>query len=349
MTPQVVSRPYIFFALYLLIFCSLVTGCAELKMDRGSATHEPSLGTYTAKENIFVPDGFYETIPPLPEKGYFLDKIGKGVYFFSNGIYNNIFVVTSAGVVITDPIKGWGPRLKKAIKEVTDLPVKFMIYTHAHLDHIGDAHMFAEDVQIVAHNEADRMLRRYKDRNRPVPHITFGKQYTLTFGGTEIRLAYPGGGHGKGNIMVYLPQSGVLMFVDVAIPKSVPFKNFATNDIFGQVAGIQKALKLNFKVYVAGHYHRPGKRQDMEEVLKYYHASRTANIEAIKRVSFKDVVMGSQSKDVQRRMGEYYDAISEECYRILSRNWKNRLMGFEAFARGHCDVWTSYHKTEKTP
>ena len=87
----------------------------------------------------------------------------------------------------------------------------------------------------------------------------------------------------------------------------------------------------------------------MEEVLKYYHASRKANIEAIKRVSFKDVVMGSQSKDVQRRMGEYYDAISEECYRILSRNWKNRLMGFEAFARGHCDVWTSYHKTEKAP
>lgn len=320
-----------------------------MEAGKGSAVHDPSSERQSAKGKEFVPDGFFETIPPLPEKGYILEKIGTGVYFFSNGIYNNIFIVTDEGVVVTDPIKGWGPRLKKAIKEVTDKPVKFMIYSHAHFDHIGDAHMFAEDAQIVAHNETDRMLRQYRDGNRPAANITFGKEYTLKLGGTEIRLIYPGGGHGHGNIMIYLPQTRVLMFVDVATPKAVPFNNFATNDISSQVAGIQSALKLDFQVYVAGHYNRPGTRKEMEEVLNYYHASRQADIEAIRRVSFKDVIMGSRSKDVQRRMGEYYDAVSEECYRILQKKWKNRLMGFEAFARGHCEVWTSYHKTEKAP
>ena len=139
------------------------------------------------------------------------------------------------------------------------------------------------------------------------------------------------------------------MFVDVAAPKAVPAKNFATSDIFGQMRSLQKALKLDFDVYVAGHYHRPGKRREMAEVLKYYQAVRKANIAALSKVKFKDVAEKSRSKDLLRRMAEYRNAVAEECHRILRKQWGRRLMGFEGFARGHCDTWTSYHKTEKAP
>jgi hypothetical protein len=57
----------------------------------------------------------------------------------------------------------------------------------------------------------------------------------------------------------------------------------------------------------------------------------------------------SQSKDIERKMGEYYEAVAEECYRLLKPEWKPRLMGFEAFARGHCDTWTAFHRTHKAP
>ena len=343
------SRVNISFALCALVLCLLIAGCAELQ----SRSALPQTGSEqmapTVLKKAYVPDGHYETIPPLPEKGYFLEKLGKGVYFFSNGFYNNIFIATPEGVIITDPVKGWGPQLKRAIREITPQPVKFMIYSHSHLNHIGDAHLFADGVQIVAHNETARLLRRHNDPSRPVPHISFSKNYTLKLGGAEIRLIYPGQGHGHGNIMIHLPQSKVLMFVDTATPKAVPSKNFATTDIFGQMTGIQKALKLDFNVYVAGHYHRPGKKKDMAEILKYYYASRKANITALSRVKFKDVASKSKSKDILRRMGEYRDAVTEECYVILKKQWKRRLMGFEAFARSHCDTWTSYHKTENSP
>ena len=62
-----------------------------------------------------VPDGYVEPIPPLPKKGYLLKELAKDVYFFSNGVYNNLFVVTSEGVILTDPIRGAGPLLKKAM------------------------------------------------------------------------------------------------------------------------------------------------------------------------------------------------------------------------------------------
>jgi len=309
----------------------------------------PQAGPVSVSEE-WEPDGYIDPMPPLPAKGYFLKELAKDVYFFSNGVYNNLFIVTSEGVILTDPIRGAGPLLKKAMGEVTTFPVKIMIYTHPHLDHIGDASLFAENgVQIIAHKETQKLLQRYRDSARPVPHITFGEKSVIELGGVRVDLIYPGEGHGEGNTMLYLPQKKILMFVDVATPKSVPFKNFATVDIYGQVVGLKRALQLDFETYVAGHLHRPGTREEMEEVLKYYMAVKRANAEAMRRVDIREVMRSSRSKDIERKMGEYYEAVAEECYRLLKPEWKPRLMGFEAFTRGHCDTWTAYHRTHKAP
>lgn len=297
-----------------------------------------------------VPDGYVELIPPLPKKGYLLKELARNVYFFSNGIYNTMFIVTSEGVILIDPVRGAGLLLQKAMREVTASPVKIMIYTHSHLDHIGDASLFAENgAQIIAHKETYRLLRRYRDPARPVPHITFGEKSVIKLGGVRVELIYPGDGHGKGNIMIYLPQKKILMFVDVATPKSVPFKNFSTVDIYSQIVGLKHALRLDFKAYVAGHLYRPGKRSEMEEVFKYYLASKRANAAAMRRVDIREVMGKSPSRDIERKVGEYYEAVAEECYRLLKPKWKPRLMGFEAFARGHCDTWTAFHRTHKAP
>ena len=278
-----------------------------------------------------------------------MKKIADKVYFFSTGVYNNIFIVTDEGVIATDPIRGKGPLLHQAIAEITDQPIKFLIYSHPHLDHIGDAHLFTEGAQVIAHQETKKLLLRYKDPNRPIPEIAFQKNYSLRLGGVQVDLIYPGEGHDEGNIIIHLPESKVLMFVDVATPKAVPFKNFSTTDIFSQVRGIERALKLDFDIYVAGHLHRPGKREEMQEVLKYYYDSKRANKKALKAVPFSEVRAKSKTGDVERLFGEYYQAVSLECTRILRKKWKSRLMGFEAFAPGHCDVWTGFHRTHKAP
>ncbi len=330
---------------FLGVVLWMLSGCITVPSDNSALTSEP------AGMMAYESDGYYEPLPSLGKKGYFVQKLAPEVYFFSTGVYNNLFVVTSEGVVITDPIRGKGRLLRAAIREVTDRPVRFMIYSHAHIDHIGDAHLFAgEEVQIIAQLETGKMLKRYKDPGRPVPHINFGTNYTLSIGGITIDLIYPGEGHGKGNSIIYIPSHRIMMYVDTVTPKSVPFKNFAyTTDIFSQVRAIKKALKLDFDIYIAGHLYRPGTRKEMEEVLEYYYASKEASKEALKKVSFLDVRKRSKTKDVERLFGEYLDAVADECYRILKPEWKNRLMGFEAFTRGHCDIWNSFHRTHKAP
>ena len=324
-------------------------GCAPVPEAPPQVEVVPPKAAKPSVPEMAVPDGYVELIPPLPKKGYLLKELAKDVYFFTNGVYNTMFIVTSEGVILIDPIRGTGPMLKKAMGEVTTFPIKVMIYSHPHLDHIGDASLFAEDVKIIAHKETQRLLQRYKDPARPVPQITFGEKSVIELGGVRVELIYPGDGHSKGNIMIYLPQKKILMFVDVATPKSVPFKNFSTVDIYGQVVGLKRALQLDFETYVAGHLYRPGKREEMEEVLKYYLASKRANAEAMRRVKIGEVMQKSQSKDIERKMGEYYEAVAEECYRLVKPEWKPHLMGFEAFARGHCDTWTAFHRTHKAP
>ncbi|MFQ5443742.1 MAG: MBL fold metallo-hydrolase [Nitrospinales bacterium] len=333
----------------VVLYALLFTGCAQLQNAVQPPVQSSTVKKSSPQPSSFEPDGYYETAPKIPKKGYFLKRLARNVYFFSTGVYNNLFVVTSKGVVITDPIAGKGSLLKRAIREVTPLPVKFMIYSHSHRDHIGDAYMFSQGTQIIAHKETSQLLKRYNDPKRPIPSIAFGNNYTLNFGGLKIELHYPGDGHGRGNIILYIPARKILMYVDVATPKAVPFKNFSTVDIFSQVQGLQKALKFDFETYVAGHLFRPGKKSEMKEVWKYYMASKKANALALKRVSFKKVKAKSRSKDIERIFGEYYEAVAEQCYRILKKNWKQRLMGFEAFARGHCDVWTSFHRTHLAP
>jgi glyoxylase-like metal-dependent hydrolase (beta-lactamase superfamily II) len=340
-----------FYPLILLaLFLWATAGCVSAPGSSGQENFYSPQAVEPSAPAMAIPDGYVELIPPLPKKGYLLKELAKDVYFFSNGVYNTMFIVTSEGVILTDPIHGAGPLIKKAMQEVTTFPIKIMIYTHPHLDHIGDASLFAENgVQIIAHKETQKLLQRYKDPARPVPHITFGEKSSIELGGVEVELIYPGDGHGKGNIMIYLPQKKLLMFVDVATPKSVPFKNFATVDIYGQIVGLKRALQLDFETYVAGHLYRPGKRSEMEEVLKYYLAAKRANAEAMRSVDIRDVMRKSLSKDIERKMGEYYEAVAEECYRLLKPEWKPRLMGFEAFTRGHCDTWTAFHRTHKAP
>lgn len=332
-----------------ILLIGFLSGCAELR-EQVQIPKSGESAVSAQPQRAFEPDGFYESFPTFPEKGYLLEPLAKDVYFFSTGTYNNLFVVTSEGILIVDPIGGQGSQLQKAIAEVTSLPVKFMIYSHYHLDHIGDAHLFAtEGVRIIAHKATKEMLLRYKDPKRPPPHMTFEESYTLNFAGLRIELIYPGPGHGEGNIAIFIPERKVLMYVDVATPKSVPFKNFSTTDIYGQILGIQKVLKLDFEKYVAGHLFRTGTKAEMREVLHYYYAVREASRKALSAVTFKDVYAKSKSRDMERVFAEYYEAVAEACYRMLKKDWKQRLMGFEGFAHGHCDVWTNFHRTQMAP
>ncbi|QPJ61842.1 MAG: hypothetical protein G3M70_08110 [Candidatus Nitronauta litoralis] len=296
-----------------------------------------------------VSDGYVEMLPALPASGYFLKKLADDVYFFSTGHYNTLFMVTTGGVILADPVRGAGPLIQKAIASVTKLPVKFLIYSSAGLDRIGDAHLFAEGSQIIAHESAQYLLRRYQDTARPVPLLAFRKNYTLNFGGKKIDLIYPGRGHGFGNTIIHLPKENVMMFAGIGGARALPGPRFETVDLYGQVLGVQRASKLEFSAWLSGRGPRTGTKDELRQLLRYYYDSRKANVSAMKSVRFQEAAGSTKSRDPLVIVDSYHQAVARDCYNRLKPVWKPRMMGFEAYALSHCAAWTDFHLTHKPP
>jgi glyoxylase-like metal-dependent hydrolase (beta-lactamase superfamily II) len=81
------------------------------------------------------------------------------VYVFRYGNHQSMFVVTSAGVIATDPIGYGRPQAVVTyvdeIKKVSNQPIKYLIYSHQHFDHIAGGKPFKDaGATIVAHTRA---------------------------------------------------------------------------------------------------------------------------------------------------------------------------------------------------
>ena len=202
--------------------------------------------------------------PPIPAKGYLVQQIRDHLYWVTDGSYNTMFLVTDKGVVAVDAPPSIGKNYLKAIAEVTDKPVAYVIYSHAHIDHIGAAGIFPKTATFIAQQETAAELQRAKTVAKnasmvpPIPTVTFTKNYTLQIGNQSLKLDYYGVNHLPGNIFIYAPKQKVLMLVDIIFPGWVPFPYLA---IAKDTAGFIKAHDI--ALIVAGHLTRLGTRNDV--------------------------------------------------------------------------------------
>ena len=87
-----------------------------------------------------------------PKLGYAVKDMGGGAYVVSDNGWQSAFLVTDEGVIVFDAPASFGKGIPSAIAKVTDKPVKILVYSHEHKDHIGGAAVFKDikDLQIVA-------------------------------------------------------------------------------------------------------------------------------------------------------------------------------------------------------
>src|SRR5438552_9489033 len=129
------------------------------------------------------------------------------VYIFRNGNHQAMFVVTKDGVIATDPIAYGRPTGGQdyiaEIKKVTDKPIKFLIYSHHHYDHIAGGKPFKDaGATIIAHKRAKERLAVLKDPNTPLPdQVVSDTGRTIKLGGTTLELKYFGLNHSDSNLV----------------------------------------------------------------------------------------------------------------------------------------------------
>ena len=166
---------------------------------------------------------------PTPE----LRKIADGVYAFigKTNDANAIVIVTGQGVVLVDT--GHDPpqsrELKKHIESVTSEPVRFVVLTQNHADHVGGAPLFSPPASVIVHDKvaADwaalkpyqikSWRKRFAERTAtlanmsPLDMVTsFKDRMTLRLGAKTIELIYVDDPYNPGDVAVWLPQDGIL-------------------------------------------------------------------------------------------------------------------------------------------
>jgi glyoxylase-like metal-dependent hydrolase (beta-lactamase superfamily II) len=295
--------------------------------------------------------------PTIPAKGYLVQQIRDHLYWVTDGTYNTMFLVTDKGVVTVDAPPSIGKNYLKAIAEVTNKPVTYVIYSHAHLDHIGAAGIFPKNATFIAQQETAAELQRAKSVTNnvsmvpPIPTVTFTKNYTLQIGNQTLKLDYYGVNHLPGNIFIYVPKQKVLMLVDIIFPGWVPFPYLA---IAKDVAGFIKAhdIALNnydFDTIVAGHLTRLGTRNDVIVQKEFVSDLEKAAAKANQEILFSKIASQVGRFDNPWLIfSKYIDAVNEDCVNNMLPKWENRLGGAQQFMSTHCFTMAESGRVDPT-
>jgi glyoxylase-like metal-dependent hydrolase (beta-lactamase superfamily II) len=197
------------------------------------------------------------------------------VYVFRYMNHQAMFVVTSEGVIATDPIayarREASTVYLQEIRKITDKPIKYVIYSHHHYDHIAGGKPFKDAGAVfVAHKRAKERLARLKDPHTVLPDETLRLKRTITLGGTSIELTYVGLNHSDSTLVMRLPKERILFAVDFIPVGSLPGRGMIDSYPLEWEASLTKVLAMDWDRLIPGHPGpggRLGTKKDVQDVL----------------------------------------------------------------------------------
>jgi glyoxylase-like metal-dependent hydrolase (beta-lactamase superfamily II) len=182
------------------------------------------------------------------------------------------FVVTDAGVVVFDALgtPPLGEALLKAIRKVTDKPIKRVIVSHYHADHIyGLQALKAQGAEVWAHAsarpylESDAPARRLEERRTSLapwvdqsarivfPDLWLDGDTSFALGGVAFDVHHVGPAHTVEDLALVIPEEGVFFAGDLMFGGRVPFVGEADSKAW--LAAIGKLEKYRSRVLIGGH------------------------------------------------------------------------------------------------
>jgi glyoxylase-like metal-dependent hydrolase (beta-lactamase superfamily II) len=190
-----------------------------------------------------------------------------------NFISNAGFIVTDDGVVVVDALGSptLATELLAEIKRVTPQPVRYVIVTHYHADHIYGLQAFkAAGATVLAHSAGREYLnsdtaqkRLEASQHELAPWIDKNtrlvtadrwladEQTQLRAGSYDIVIRHVGPAHTSEDLVVFVPQLGVLFSGDLFFRGRIPFVGQADSRLW--IASLERLIDYKPRVVIPGH------------------------------------------------------------------------------------------------
>ncbi|GJM04785.1 MAG: hydrolase glyoxylase [marine bacterium B5-7] len=232
---------------------------------------------------------------------YRIENVTGVIYRFVDDRHRSVILVTNEGILLTDPLnESAATWLKKELKSRFKVPVKYVVYSHNHSDHIYGAKVFSDPgTTFVAHQLAKQDIQITK-ADTILPDITFNDKMVISIGGHNVELRYHGPNDGRGSISMLFLSEKLLFVVDWIVVGRMPWQKLWSYDIQGMINSTKQVLELDFDVFVGGHADI-GNKSDVQRYLAYLEALYAAVIDgsqagksleemkqSIKLVEYKD-------------------------------------------------------------
>ena len=199
------------------------------------------------------------------------------VYIFRYGGHQSMFVVTKAGVIATDPIGERRPAAKAYIEEIqkiTKAPIKYVIYSHGHYDHIAGGQPFKDlGATFVAHRNAKKRIAELKPADVVLPDQVVDTDKTIKLGDTVLELHYVGPNHSDSTLVMRLPKEKIIYTVDWIPLQAVQFRGLADTYVPDIEQGLKKVIAMDWDKLIPGHPgpggRQTGTKEDARNALAY--------------------------------------------------------------------------------
>ena len=250
------------------------------------------------------------------------------VYTFRNGNSQSMFIVTSEGVIATDPV-GYGRPQGGAtyvaeIRKVTSQPIRYLIYSHHHFDHIAGGRAFKDaGARIIAHRRAKERLEVLNDPNTVLPDETVDGRRTLTLGGTALELVHVGQNHSDSTLVMRLPKERIVFVVDLLPVGQVPGRGMIDFFPLQAEASIKQILAMDWERLIPGHPGaggRLGTKKDAQDQLTFLQdASAAVRAEA--------------------QQGRCWEPVESTLKLPKYASWPNYEANLQFVLRRYCQLW----------
>ena len=253
----------------------------------------------------------------------------EGVYIFRNVGHQAMFVVTSDGVIVTDPVAYGRPTGGQAylneIRKITDKPIRYVIYSHHHYDHIAGGRAFKDAGAIfVAHRQAWKRLHELKDPHTVLPDESVGDGgRVITLGGTRLELTYHGLNHSDSTLVMRLPKEKIIFVVDTLPVGTFPGRGMIDFHPFETENFMKQVLAMDWERLIPGHPgpgDRLGTKKDVQDQL---------------------TLLQDASAEMKKlaQEGKCWDTAEKEFKLPKYENMPGYAAGLQFVARRYCGLW----------